>query len=185
MQEEKIARRYARALMLAVNEEAVLLKVESDFAGFSKLFGVNDYDFLQLMFNPVFYKEERKSVLSQIGKQCSWQLETLNLGNLLIDKDRMRFVPTIYTELSREIDEKLGRVRANIVTAEALKEQDLQKIVSALQTQLGKTVMAKTKIEKLILGGVRAQVGGLVFDNTLEAQINSLEKSLLSSSLSN
>ena len=78
-----------------------------------------------------------------------------------------------------------GRVRANIVTAEALKEQDLQKIVSALQTQLGKTVMAKTKIEKLILGGVRAQVGGLVFDNTLEAQINSLEKSLLSSSLSN
>jgi F-type H+-transporting ATPase subunit delta len=185
MQEEKIARRYARAIMLAVEDDAILLKVESDFAEFSKLFSVNHFDFLQIMFNPVFCKEERKTVLSQLGKQCSWRVEVLNLSNLLIDKERMRFVPVIYDALSREIDEKLGRVRVDIATVEELLERDLQEIVGALQTQLGKIVVAKTKIEQQILGGVRAQVGGLVFDHTLETQINSLEKLLLSSSLSN
>ncbi len=185
MQEEKIGRRYARALVLAIDDNAVLLKIESDFAMFSKLFSADNSDFLQLILNPAFYKEERKNVFSQISQKLSWQPVTLDLAMLLIDKDRMRYVPVIAAELSREIDERLGRVRASIVTMEDLKEQDLQKIVGALQKRIGKNVVAKTQLEHRILGGVRAQIGGLVFDHTLEAQLNNLEKSLLSSSLSN
>ncbi len=185
MQEEKIGSRYARALVLLVDDNAVLLKIESDLAVFAKLFSADDVDFLRLILNPVFHKEERKSVVLKISQKESWQAITLNLINLLIDKNRMPFVPVISSELSREIDDRLGRVRANIATMEELKEQDLQKIVGALQTRIGKNVVAKTKLEQRILGGVRAQIGGLVFEHTFETKLNSLEKALLSSSLTN
>jgi len=182
MQLEKIARRYARAIMLMTNNDDTLKKIEIDLSNLALLFKRSNSDFLELILNPVFFNDERKKVMSVLADQFDFQRETRQFVDLLIDKNRLCCLPFIDVVFSSELDMKLFRARTTLVSASQLAEQEIKNIVQALQNRLGKNVEAKTQVDKKVLGGVRAKIGGFVFDGTLETQLNMLKQSLISSS---
>jgi F-type H+-transporting ATPase subunit delta len=184
MREERIAHRYARALISAVKDDALLPRIEADLQELSSLFADEASGLRLLLENPVFRVSERQSVLKQMGERMSLHPMTNQFLSLLVEKDRARLLPALSWAFGQELDSRLARVRAVITTAQPLIDGDLAQIVGALNLRLGKNVVSKTEVDPSVLGGVRAQIGGLVFDGTLETKLASLRRALVSSSLS-
>lgn len=183
MQIEKIARRYAKALLLLVTDDETLKKIEINLNDMALLFKESNPDFLELVLNPVFVNKERREVVRKVSDLLKFEPATLQFLELLVDKERLEILPFIAVVFSLELDTKLLRARTTITSARKLAKEEVKNIVTALQNRLGQKIEAKTEVDPKVLGGVRAKIGGFVFDRTVEAQLDSLKQSLISSAI--
>jgi len=99
--------------------------------------------------------------------------------SLLVDKNRF----SIFTDIVREyeaIADELGRRVRAIVTTSAPLDAGLQKqIEQALADTMKKQVLVEFKVDKDLIGGLVAQVGGKVFDASVRARLQDIQTSLL------
>ena len=178
MQENKIARRYARALIDTIENTETMLKVEGDFTKLALLFKSNNKDFIEVMKNPIFLDEERQKVMRSLSAKLDFNKLTIRFIDLLITKKRLNCLPFIETAFAALLDERLPRSRASIISARKLLDNELASIVTALQNRIGKNIVAETEVDPAVLGGVKAKIGGFVFDRTLATQLAVLEQTL-------
>lgn len=167
-----IAKRYAKALIQATNKESDWALIETDLKDLELAYTTTPLR--ELFENPVFHPEERLGFSKQLGLSPL----TLRCLELLIDRNRTSLLPELCKAYIRELDTKLGRIRAKVTTAKALTPEQLLEITGALFKRLGKEVIPETEVYPNVLGGVRAQIGGLVFDSTLESQFSQLRRDL-------
>ena len=69
-------------------------------------------------------------------------------------------------------------VRAEVTSAEPLSNDRMQAIEQRLATLTGKRVSMKTKVDKEIIGGVVARVGGTVYDASIATQLKKIRERL-------
>ncbi len=169
---QQIARRYAKALIQSTSEESHWKAIESDLNALAKAYLNTPLG--ELFENPVFHPEERLAFSKQLGLNPL----TERCLELMIDRNRTFVLPELARSYTRELDSKLGRIRARITTARALSPEQLSEVTGALFKRLGKEVIPEPEVDLAALGGVRAQIGGLVFDGTLEAQFSQLRRDL-------
>ena len=81
---------------------------------------------------------------------------------------------SIALSFRNEVDARIGRVRATITTAKALPAADLAAIVAGLEKKTGKKVVPEVEIDPLLIAGVQARVGGLIYDASVKAQLERL-----------
>ena len=169
---QAIARRYAKALIQSVSQKSDWQLIESDLKALSNAYMTTPLK--ELFENPIFHPEERLSFAKQLGlsKASERCLE------LLISHNRTFILPDLARSYTRELDMKLSRVRAKITSAKALSPEQLSSITGALFKRLGQEVIPETTIHPALLAGVRAQIGGLVFDGSLQAQFSQLRRDL-------
>ncbi len=181
MQEGTIGRRYARALALALSEgstkEDRFTLVEEQLSAVGALLDrrTGHAGFRQAMLNPGFSTEQRKLVLKEIAKEHKFDEATTSFLNLLVDKERLPHLPSIALSFRNEVDARIGRVRATIVTAKPLAATDLTAIISGLEKKTGKKVVPDVEVDPSLIAGVQARIGGLVYDATVRAQLERLK----------
>jgi len=89
-------------------------------------------------------------------------------------------LPHIYEALTHMIDAEQGRLQVTILSATPVAESEIHEITqSLLQVSDKKEVRAKNLIDKNLLGGMRVEVDGAVFDATLKAKLSALKSKLL------
>lgn len=179
MIEGTIGRRYARALAEIVEEEGkdLLARVEDELGAISSLMS-DKGDFHQAMLNPSFSPADRSAILTEVAKSSGMHDLTGRLLQLLVEKDRVRWLPSVASAFKTEVDERTGRVRAHITSARPLADSDLNTLTSALAARTGKTVLPEVDVDESVISGVRAQIGGLVFDSTLRSRLDRLRQQL-------
>jgi len=180
-----IGRRYAKALVLSLTDgkdadgaKDQLAQVESELSALAKLMAEKGGDFRHAMLNPAFNNEARMAILDDIAKENSFSAASQVFIRLLVAKDRLPYLEAIAKSLRTEVDERLDRVRATIVSAKSLDDSGLNEITAALEKRTGKTVVPEVKVDENVISGVSAQIGGLVFDGTLRAQLDRLAQSM-------
>jgi F-type H+-transporting ATPase subunit delta len=178
MQEGTIGRRYARALALALEGqgEARLKTVDEQLTATAGLLDRRSghAEFRQAMLNPSFSAEQRKQVLGEVGKAHGFDAVVGTFLTLLVEKDRLPHLPSIARAFRDEVDARIGRVRATIVTAKELAPADLTAIIAGLEKKTGKKVVPDVEVDPSVIAGVQARIGGLVFDATVRAQLERL-----------
>ncbi len=182
MEEGTIGRRWARALADTLSEgktdAAVLGQVEAELSALAKVFADKQGDFRQAMLDPSFTIEQRSSVLKEIAESNKFHEVSGKFLQLLVAQDRVRYLGDIAKAFQHEVDERTGRVRAVLTSAKPLSDGIQKDIVSALEKRTGKTVLAEVNVDESVISGVRAQIGGTVFDGTVRAQLDRLRGSL-------
>jgi F-type H+-transporting ATPase subunit delta len=183
MQEGTVGRRYARALILALEGagQDKLSKIEEELSAVAALLDrrSGSPDFRQAMLNPSFNAEQRKAVLKGIAEENKLDPMTLTFLLLLVEKDRLRQLPAVARAFRDEVDQKVGRVRATILTAKELSPQAITDIVRGLEKRTGKKVVPDVEVDPSVIAGVQARIGGLVFDATVRSQLERLRAELL------
>lgn len=179
MREERIASRYGRAVFMCVSDEQVLVTVQKELSLLAEAMSSPDSELRTLLLNPAFSKEERSKVVTEFASVFKLSELTKNLVLLLIEKGRSVLLPLIAKEFSDDVDRQLGRVRANICSAKGLSEEELHEIVEALKKRSGKNVIADVKVDAAAALGVRAQIGGLIFDGTLSTMLDRFKRKLI------
>ncbi len=177
MREHTIATRYARALLQSIKPET-FEKVEQHLVSLKKIFEDQGVGLLHIMVNPAFQIEERKAVIEKIGETLHLEPVLAKLLQILIERGRIKHLSLIVDAFIAALDEKLGRVRAQITASHEMSEQAERQLLDALHARVGRAVIAQINIDDSLLGGVKANVGGLLFDGTVAAKLRRFEKVL-------
>lgn len=179
MREERIAARYGRGLFLCIEDEDVLLQVEKELSSLSTLLNAPFSELRTLLSNPAFSQDEQVLVINELASVFGLQSLTQNLLLLLVEKGRTQLLHPITKAFSNELDGKLGRVHARVSSAKPLSEQELAEVLAALRRRIGKDIVAQVAVDERAVMGLKAQIGGLIFDGTLSTMLDQFKRKLV------
>jgi F-type H+-transporting ATPase subunit delta len=173
------ARRWAEALIeLAVearNEDAVqrdLVEVVEAVTG-------EGGALLKALASPVYDVEERKAVLGSVLGRIGVQPLSSNFLRLLVDRGRIGLLPEIAQVYREHIDERAGRLRVQVTTVDPLSPELERELQAAFAKATGKSVVLDTRLDKSLIGGLVARIGGRVYDASLRTRLEDIRSRLV------
>lgn len=172
-----LARRYARAVIAIGVESKNLDKIGSDLRVLAAAMKESE-ELVTVLTNPSIRRADRKRVLEGLLDHIKAQPQTHNLIFLLLDGERLGYVPSIAREVAAMIEERAGRVTAEVTSARPLDKKDLDQIAKALEKLSGKKVTITKQEDPELLGGVVAKLGDVVYDGSLRTQLRTLRDEL-------
>ena len=173
-----IARRYAKALFALAEERGRVEPWLESLLGLEKVIA-GSAELRDALANPVYAKEERRALAGELARALALDEEPRNLILLLADRGRMENLLGVVDHFRALADQKMGRVRARVVSAVPLADGAAREIAARLAQAARAEVILDRTVDPSILGGVIAQVGSLTYDGSVRAQLESLRRSLV------
>lgn len=175
-----LARRYAKALMDIGADAKNADKLGADLRSFAQAMAVS-VELTTTLTNPAFPKSERKKILDALATRFMVEKVTKNFLFVLLDKERLANLPSISKEIDRMLEEKAGRISAEVTSAQPLTATQLQQITASLEKLSGKKVVLVKHEDPALLGGVVAKLGDTIYDGSLRTQLHTLRDELSTS----
>ncbi|HNQ47629.1 MAG TPA: ATP synthase F1 subunit delta [Syntrophorhabdus sp.] len=176
---QSIAKRYAKGLF-AVGEKdgqykGYLVELENILDLFEK-----EQRLKKALMLPLLEVQKRKELLSDTMRISGTSLPLANMLTILLEKNRMSYLPIIKDVYSDLVDDKEDRARGIVWTAFPLDPAQLKRIEEALQTRLQKKEVILSTIEdKSLIGGVKVAVKGTIIDGSVKKQLEILKENIL------
>jgi len=128
----------------------------------------------EAMASPVLEVEAKKAaIVSLFGEKISPTF--LNLLKLLADRQRIGVLDAVLERLLELYREQNGIALATVTSAEALSEEQLNRITSQLRSVAGTDqVEVNTALDPTLIGGFVLKVGSKVIDASLSGQVRRL-----------
>ncbi len=168
-----VARRYARALLQIgqqhQNYDGLASEVDRLAATYDK-----SADLRGMLENPAFSVTQRKAVLDEILGRLGLSKTIAHFAALLLERGRLSQLPGIARNLRLLVDEQVGRVRATVTSARPLDAATEARLASAIGKTTGRAVVLEKKVDPALLGGIVTQVGDLVYDGSLQTELQAL-----------
>lgn len=168
-----VARRYARSLFGLVDASTV----EAIRTGLAAL-GRASLDSPQLkhvLASPAFGFEEKMAVLSALNRKLECPPTVEPFLAQLIRKNRIGLLPEIAEAFSRIADEARGRRQITVASARPLPEPEQQELRKRLREVLRQDIELAFHTQPDLIGGLRVQIGSMVFDSTLRGRLRTLQ----------
>jgi F-type H+-transporting ATPase subunit delta len=172
-----LPRRYAKALVeLAVEQQAVDRYGEE----LATVNAILDREELlrQLLESPSLALEKKAAMLSDLAAALDLSSRMRDFLGLVLSKGRIGYLPQIEDTYRRLADELSGVLRARITSAVVLDAAQQQAIGASLEKQTGKKVALNVSVDPQLIGGVKAEIGGRLFDGSVRTQLQRIEESL-------
>jgi F-type H+-transporting ATPase subunit delta len=178
MSNGSIARRYARAVMGIGVEDGTYEAVGRQIGALARAMKTSA-ELAETLSNPAFPRSDRRKVIQALLERIQAAKTVESFVLLLLDRERIAALPDISRELDRMIDERAGRVSAEVVSAQPLTDTQLGRLKGALEKLSGKQVQISKREDPSLLGGVVAKVGDIVYDGSLRTQLEQMRSSLV------
>lgn len=180
MKDTAAARRYSRALFLAIREQKLPLAdlqkqlqkaaqlVRTDAA----LYGTLNHAFLP--------SAQKQTALRQALDRARAAVSplVLNFFDLLLKKGRIGLLPLILADFDRAVDESRGVVKASVKSAVPLNDGERKALERELSKVFGKETVVEASTDPELLAGIVVRAGDRVIDNSLRSQLKNLKTSL-------
>ena len=131
----------------------------------------------QFLTSPVVPPDRKQAVLFELLPGLT--SEAQNFLALLTRRGRLELVPAIVTEFRQLVQEERGIETATVTTAVPIDERQMTLIASRLTQRIGKAVQIEARIDPSIIGGVVAQIGDDVIDDSVRGRLERLRRSLI------
>jgi F-type H+-transporting ATPase subunit delta len=174
------ATRYARALLDVASRETPQGGIEQaadELDAFTALIRQNP-ELDRVLTNPAVPAPRKRAAVAELTGMARLSPIVSKLLILLAERDRLLLlndVASIYRDL---LMDRQNVVRAEVTTAAPLAAEKTQAIEKELSAVTGKRVAMTTKVDKDILGGVVARVGGTVYDASIATQLKKIRERL-------
>ena len=175
-----LARRYARAVLEIGVAQGTFEQLGKELDDLATVYS-SSRDLAEALTNPVFAHEKRRAVLEAVLGRVGVSPVTRNFVLLLLDRERMPYLPAIARELRAMVDERAGRVRATVTSARPLSADHVASVQAGLEKATGKKVLLEKREDASLLGGVVAKVGDVVYDGSVRTQLEQMRERFLAS----
>jgi len=172
-----ISRRYAKALVELAAEQKMVEQYGEELSRFGSV--LEKEDVLRLLLeSPTFPQEKKTTILFELMKVLQLSKGMQNFFGLLLSKGRLKFLPGINDDYQLLADELSGIVRAKITAPTKLNATQKKAITDSLEAATGKKVELSAHQDRNLIGGVKAEIGGKVFDGSVRTQLKRIEDTL-------
>lgn len=172
-----LAKRYAQAIIDLATEKGLVVEIGEDLKVVAGLFTISP-DLGNLFFDPTVSLDAKEKVLSRIFKKIAIGETARKSVFVLLEKNRIDGIGEISEAYHRLCDLRENRIRARVVVAAPLGDNDKKRIHDALSEISGKEIILKIEVDENILGGMVAYVGSRVYDGSISNQLQELKDTL-------
>ncbi|RKG85268.1 ATP synthase F1 subunit delta [Corallococcus terminator] len=174
-----IARRYARAILDVAAEGNRTDLVAEQLNAFADVVG-HSPELSDVLLNPAYSRAQRSDVVEAVLKALPSPADPAlaNALRLLVDRNRLGYLPDIARLYRDMADARAGRVRGQVTSAVPLSADAVSQLQQSLQQLTQRNVVLETRVDPSLLGGVSAQVGGTLYDGTLRSQMEQMRRAL-------
>lgn len=178
MAEQRISRRYAKALYNAAVEANTVDKVNEDL----KLVGESIESTRELeiyLKSPLIKSLDKKKALDEIFSGKVTDL-TKDFLILLSHKGREALIPSIVEQYIKIFNDRNDILPVHITTAIEVSEDIKQSILAEIKERTGMTLSGSFEVDPAIKGGVVITMDDMVIDASLRNKLNDLYQRLSS-----
>jgi F-type H+-transporting ATPase subunit delta len=174
----RVSVRYARALFSLADEEKKLEAIAVDMGELKKLVE-GDTDFGDFILNPLLSSSKQADVIRELftGKVDPITFDFLQL---LCKKKRLNQLSEIVDAYNGLMLKKRNQVHAEVTSAVALDDQQMDAIKANLESMTDKSVILNTKKDSALIGGFKVLIDGVIIDNSVQYQLFKLKEKLVS-----
>ena len=176
-----LAKRYARALLELATSPAQVDRFERDITAFADAAQTLDADGrpLWVTLDVARYPlSERKAVALAVAQRLGCDEMVGKFVAFVVERGRAAGIAQIARHYGELADERAGRMRATVTSAQPLDEGDVTKLTAALEQATGKKVLLDTRVDTELIGGLVTQIGSYTLDRSVVTQLQTMRAAL-------
>ena len=171
-----LAKEYGEGLYELAREEGLREALHEQLGQIAELLR-GQPDFVRLLCSRAIERGARLQVLQDtFGAQAHPYI--LNFMKLLVEKERFDAFLTCCQWYHQQYSQDFGIVEANVTSAVALTEADRASLTAKLEQISGRKVVLINAVDPSLIGGIRVEMDGKRYDNTIQNRLDRLKYSL-------
>jgi F-type H+-transporting ATPase subunit delta len=174
MIEGSLSRRYSKALFELARESGREESIGDELERF--LSALTESPLGAVLSNPGFDLNSRKNILVEVAKSLQLSSAAENFLALLLDRDRLAFVPSIVTSYRNLLNQAKGRVEATVIAAGPLGSTAIERLRDSLRRLSGKDVILQEESDPELIGGLVVQFEGKIYDGSVKTQLEKMKQ---------
>lgn len=165
---------YGQSLYDLALSENLTDEILEQMDAIGKIFKENP-DYIALLSEPSVPKKER---LSLVDEAFNGQIHEYMLSfiKILIERGILRQFSSCYKRFRNSYNKDHGIAEAMVTSAIALDDNQLSALKSKLESISGKKILLTQKTDASVLGGVRVEVEGKLYDGTVQGRLDELRR---------
>ena len=177
-----VSRSYARALLEAASDNGLkaadLDQIENELNTFSTTMN-GSRDLHTALTSPVVSKGDKAAIADSVSTKLGFSKLTTQFLTMVARKGRGPAIEEIAETFMAVRLESEGATLGTVVSADALKKEDLEELATSFTRKLGKKVVFKSSVDANLLAGLKVTVNGITYDGSLRAQLQTLRDRLV------
>lgn len=173
MSQQRIAYRYAKALIELAEEQKVLDKVQEDLHTFGKVCSTNR-DFINMLNNPVVTHDKKLKILKALFEKRFHKI-TNSFIEITTRKNRENVIEATCLEFNNLYNIKKGIDEATVTTTFELDNSLRSEFIKAVKAINGREAVLKEKVDKEIIGGYILKIEDRQIDESVRSKLKELE----------
>lgn len=175
--ESEVSQRYAKAAFGLALDTKALDAFMADLAQIKTMLSESK-DLRRLLSSAQFASDAKlKGILAVTASSKISDLTRKTLG-LLAQNGRLNALGGFVTSVYKLYDAHKGIVAAEVTSAIALSDEQLNALKAALSSATGRDTDIKSRVDATLLGGLKVRLGSRLFDASLKTQLDSLKFAL-------
>ena len=170
------AQKYAEALFGIGKSTAKLVVFQRNAQDFLELVRKSP-DLMTSLSHPNIRRLQRKAIIDEVLSHCDYDPVFSNFLRIVVERSRMSCYPKMVSHFIGMREESEGRIRGVVFTATPLSAEQKLKLVQKAQSQLGHEVILEEKIDESVIGGLRLEINGRVYDSTVKRHLERIRES--------
>ena len=172
------ASRYSLALYELAEENKHIQEIEDQSSALIKLID-KSVDFESIIRNPTNKKEDQINVINKISENYNFNILLKNFLCFLAVRRRLFFLRNILIKFVDICSQKRGEVKAKLVAAKKLNDEEVNKIKDELSKDFTNKVRLDYKYDPSLIGGLIIQIGSVMIDTSIKSKLKQIENKMI------
>jgi F-type H+-transporting ATPase subunit delta len=130
------------------------------------------------LLSPAVAPSRKRAVVTRVLGPLGLDKQARNFLFVVIDHRRVAELPSIVDAFEELLDERLGFVRADVLSARPLDAPQQAGLETEISRMTGKKAKLKYSIDPALIAGVVARIGSTVYDGSVRGQLDKLRLKL-------
>jgi F-type H+-transporting ATPase subunit delta len=177
-----VASRYARAMADAlIDARADLMAAMTQLRSLVVAYQESP-ELREVWQSPAISSEQKHKVVDALATRLGVNnVLVRNFIAVLIRQDRIGLLPEIAVQVETELNHRIGRIDAEIISARELGPEQRARLMEEISRLTGKTVIPRYVTDRSLIGGVTVRVGSTIYDGSVRGQLQRMRQQLTES----
>lgn len=128
-----------------------------------------------LIASPIYSRDQQAAAIGALSTRMGLSPVLANTLQLMAKNRRLFVLPQLTARLVELIATERGEVTADVTSAIALTDAQMDRLKQTLAEKSGKTVKLNTRVDETLIGGMIVKLGSQMIDSSVRSKLASLQ----------